>query len=156
MYVCRDCPSVLTPVPGLPPTSQPLLCPGCKRRVRREQKKRARAQKPKKFGPTKLPGTWLSRRSLRIRAYVDSLKISPCMDCGGRFPPVAMDFDHRLDTFKVREVSRCQTRTQVDAEVARCDLICSNCHRVRTAARDLRGRSDELQSWLDHEELVGT
>ena len=36
------------------------------------------------------------RRRLRLknREYVRQLKSQPCTDCGGRFPPEVMDFDH--------------------------------------------------------------
>ena len=61
----------------------------------------------------------------------------PCLDCGGVFPPEAMDYDHRDHTTKKGDVSK-MTRGgpgYVAAEIAKCDLVCSNCHRVRTARR---------------------
>lgn len=138
MLVCRDCPTELTPVPDAPPGCQPVLCPPCKRAVRSAQKKRARARKPKKAGPQPLPGTPKSRALARVKAYIDSLKSGPCLDCGNPYPPCAMDFDHRPGEEKLLDVSKCQTRTQVDLEVPKCDLVCSNCHRIRTWKRGLQ------------------
>lgn len=67
---------------------------------------------------------------------------TPCMDCGGVFKFIAMDFDHRLDETKSFAVSTmnyyCATTENlatVSKEIAKCDLICSNCHRVRTEER---------------------
>lgn len=73
------------------------------------------------------------------RQWLDSLKTGPCVDCGGNFPPCVMDFDH-VRGEKVANVSQMirWSRERVLAEVAKCDLVCANCHRVRT---HLTGRS---------------
>lgn len=70
------------------------------------------------------------------RAKLDALKDKPCVDCGQSFPPCVMDFDH------VRGAkSRCVgnlfnvSEARLMAEIDKCDLVCSNCHRIRTAAR---------------------
>lgn len=66
-----------------------------------------------------------------------ALKAKPCMDCGGSFPPCAMDFDHRPDEVKLFGVGQavCRSWKKVLAEIAKCDLICANCHRIRTKER---------------------
>jgi hypothetical protein len=68
---------------------------------------------------------------------LDQLRSVPCADCGGRFPPCAMDFDHRDPSTKVQAVSRLITRSYATlmAEVAKCDIVCANCHHLRTDAR---------------------
>jgi len=62
------------------------------------------------------------------------------MDCGGQFPPYVMDFDHRPGEQKAYAVSEMVSRMvrweKIEAEVAKCDLVCSNCHRVRTFNRE--------------------
>lgn len=54
------------------------------------------------------------------------------------YPSVAMDFDHVSGT-KVaglaRLVNKCVTLAAIDAEIAKCELVCANCHRVRTQKR---------------------
>lgn len=68
------------------------------------------------------------------------LKGGMCKDCGGGYPPEAMDFDHRDPAEKKMEMSHAIRRASFRAllaEVAKCDLVCSNCHRVRTARRRL-------------------
>lgn len=81
---------------------------------------------------------------LKRAAWIQSLKDSPCLDCGGRFRPEAMDFDHRASEEKAFAISKQPTLSEVRilAEIAKCDLVCSNCHRVRTA--DRRASSDGL------------
>lgn len=77
-----------------------------------------------------------------IREFVASLKDNPCMDCGNRYPPYVMDFDHRVSSQKrinVSAMARSQfTKEMVLEEVAKCDLVCSNCHRIRTHNRGWR------------------
>ena len=49
-----------------------------------------------------------------------------------------MDFDHRDGEVKLFDVSKGMLslgRAKVLAETAKCDIICANCHRIRTATR---------------------
>jgi hypothetical protein len=64
------------------------------------------------------------------------LKNVPCTDCGDRFPIVAMDFDHIRGT-KVQNVGNMATYSDEKflAEVGKCEVVCKNCHAVRTHAR---------------------
>ena len=70
-----------------------------------------------------------------FRARYQDLKRGPCADCGGFFPPVVMRFDHRPGTRKIAEVStlaRRRNRTVLLAEIEKCDLVCANCHALRS------------------------
>lgn len=64
-------------------------------------------------------------------------KNEPCMDCGGTFLPCQMDFDHRDETTKKFVIGPSLTRsiTSLEAEIVKCDLVCANCHRLRTHLR---------------------
>jgi len=71
-------------------------------------------------------------------ALLDMLRRKPCEDCGGSFPPCSMDFDHRDPSTKRFVVTRMRARATVErilAEVAKCDIVCANCHRLRTFER---------------------
>ena len=62
------------------------------------------------------------------------------MDCGGRYPGCAMDLDHvRGDKkFSVSEAVQHAYALTMEAlreEIAKCEVVCANCHRVRTEAR---------------------
>jgi hypothetical protein len=66
------------------------------------------------------------------------LKAFPCMDCGGTFHPAAMQFDHRPGTTKVADLAslaRDGSTHLFGLELAKCDLVCANCHAIRTFER---------------------
>ena len=75
------------------------------------------------------------RLTARNRRMLQELKSRPCVDCGRSFPYYVMDFDHLED--KVDLVSRMVScgPERILAEVAKCDLVCANCHRIRTFGR---------------------
>jgi hypothetical protein len=77
---------------------------------------------------------WKNKRYEWLR----SLKTRPCVDCGESFHPAAMQFDHRPGLPKEFEVSHGIGRyseKRILAEIAKCDLVCANCHAVRTYER---------------------
>jgi hypothetical protein len=62
----------------------------------------------------------------------------PCSNCGGFFPPEAMQWDHRPGTIKLGEISkhvRNYSQATILAEIAKCDLVCATCHAIRTYNR---------------------
>jgi hypothetical protein len=69
-------------------------------------------------------------------ARIALIKKSPCADCGQTFPPCCMDFDH-VRGEKRFSISRCVTRSwdAIQSEINKCDLVCANCHRIRTFKR---------------------
>ena len=72
------------------------------------------------------------------RIKLEELKSKPCTDCGGVFHPYAMEFDHLPGLGKTRDVARMMVISswkKVLAEIAKCELVCANCHRVRTFKR---------------------
>lgn len=74
----------------------------------------------------------------RMRAWYHRQKERPCADCGQQFPYYVMDFDHRDGSAKVANVNRLVQDAaweKVRREIEKCDLVCSNCHRIRTHAR---------------------
>ena len=73
----------------------------------------------------------------KIRAILDELKSQPCTDCDGRFDPVCMDFDHvtGVKLFNVSSGSTSYKLEKVLEEVAKCEIVCANCHRLRTKMR---------------------
>lgn len=64
-------------------------------------------------------------------------KTKPCADCGREYPPYVMDFDHLRDKeFLVSQGKRVGYQRLV-AEIAKCDVVCANCHRERTHRRKI-------------------
>ena len=73
-------------------------------------------------------------------AWLRQLKAGrPCADCGGIFHPVAMTFDHLPGSTKRAEVSNLVyrgSRQLLLEEIAKCELVCANCHAIRTFNRE--------------------
>jgi hypothetical protein len=62
-----------------------------------------------------------------------------CKDCGYNTHLQALEFDHLDGTDKKHDVARMLNASYsfeaIAAEAAKCELVCANCHRVRTAER---------------------
>jgi hypothetical protein len=73
------------------------------------------------------------------RRYVTELKENtPCMDCGFQYPHYVMDFDHRPGVekkFQMGSLSKVPSMEALKEEIAKCDIVCANCHRHRTFMR---------------------
>lgn len=74
----------------------------------------------------------------------------PCVDCG-ETDPIVLEFDHRNRNQKRFSVSAHGMTTHsfadLQAEILKCDIRCSNCHRRRTAL--------QLGWWKDKIRSVG-
>jgi hypothetical protein len=80
-------------------------------------------------------------RRWKMKEHVRQFKEKPCADCTNVHPYYVMDFDHRAGTEKLFEIADylasrvVSTYPKLDAEIAKCDVVCANCHRIRTQAR---------------------
>lgn len=75
----------------------------------------------------------------RNREYIHSvLKTVQCMDCGYS-NLIALEFDHRDPSQKYDAVTRMvndgTTLDRIKQEIEKCDVVCANCHAIRTAHR---------------------
>ena len=85
-----------------------------------------------------------AKRKAKVRAdrlsqveWLDSLKRDkPCGDCGRIYPPYVMEWDHLPGTEKTLVLSdvrrAAHSRERILREIAKCELVCANCHRERT------------------------
>lgn len=76
------------------------------------------------------------RVAVEIRLWLaDYLLAHPCVDCGER-DPIVLEFDH-VRGFKKASIADMLTRgfslQAIEAELAKCEVRCANCHRRRTA-----------------------
>ena len=84
---------------------------------------------------------YIAKSKIRRKRVVTEFQASklgkPCVDCRGIFPPVAMDYDHVIGTKEngVSALVRDASSKRVIAEIAKCELVCACCHRIRTAKR---------------------
>jgi hypothetical protein len=78
------------------------------------------------------------------RLMVIAAKSRPCADCGVQYPYYVMDFDHREGVTKEFSLHRIQNATKraILREIAKCDVVCANCHRERTHQRSTRRQQD--------------
>lgn len=75
------------------------------------------------------------RRDLLRREAIFKLG-GACQDCG-TLNPVVLQFHHRPGERKVKEVmALAGAPNKFWAEVAKCDLLCANCHLIRHAQED--------------------
>jgi hypothetical protein len=82
-------------------------------------------------------GAALRRRKEAARGYVRSqLMNQPCLDCG-QSDPVVLEFDHMRE--KLKDISAMAaggaSLMALQSEIEKCEVVCVNCHRHRTARR---------------------
>lgn len=83
-------------------------------------------------------GCWRDEgpKAVALKAWMIELKSKPCTDCGHKFPVCCMDFDHREPAKKKFNVGSMfahhYARELIELEIRKCDLVCANCHRIRT------------------------
>lgn len=79
------------------------------------------------------------KKRAALQARILLLKSVPCADCGKSFHPVCMDFDHRDGESKLDCVATMVHNLRrwelILAEIAKCDVVCACCHRLRTLQR---------------------
>ena len=83
------------------------------------------------------------------KAYVDKIKIeSSCVDCG-EGNPLVLDFDH-VKGEKVGDISSMVYQSycveSIQKEIDKCEVRCSNCHRVATHNRRIEKSNAKINS----------
>lgn len=69
------------------------------------------------------------------QSRIDAIKLARgCIDCGYHAEPVALHFDHRDPKTKLFTIASAPTRNwaSIEAEIAKCDVRCANCHAIRS------------------------
>jgi len=105
------------------------MCKECRKKYHREHYLKNRDAYRKKANDL--------RDSVK-RSVSEKKALTPCADCGLFFHPIVMDFDHRGAQKKENNVSALVHSTctkKVAEEIDKCDVVCANCHRVRTYNR---------------------
>ena len=64
---------------------------------------------------------------------LDYLKDHPCVDCG-ESNPIMLEFDHLKDKkYGISNMMQNYTWEQILQEIEKCEVVCANHHKVRTA-----------------------
>jgi hypothetical protein len=78
-------------------------------------------------------------RQRKLLEYIQAIKLERgCTDCGYRANAVALDFDHlpgHTKEHRLAVMAAGATKARIDAEIAKCEVVCANCHRIRTNER---------------------
>lgn len=83
----------------------------------------------------------IKKQKEALTRYLKEIKEkNPCMDCKISYPYYMMDFDHvrGKKQANVAELINTLSKKRIDAEIAKCEVVCSNCHRARTYMRKMR------------------
>ena len=72
----------------------------------------------------------------KCRRAIQKLKEKPCADCNNKFPYYVMDFDHTGEKKEtVSKLVRIGAIRRAIEEIKKCEVVCANCHRIRTHKR---------------------
>jgi hypothetical protein len=80
------------------------------------------------------------RRKEEVRAtnyelLIRFLRAHPCVDCG-EDDVMVLEFDHIAEkSFHITAAITYRAWSDILVEIAKCDVVCANCHRRRTAQR---------------------
>ena len=81
-----------------------------------------------------------SEKKGQLRDFLHKYKeFKGCGDCGATFPYYVLDFDHRdphEKSYQPAKLAETGSWEKMLAEIAKCDVVCANCHRVRTHERN--------------------
>lgn len=79
------------------------------------------------------------RRDKRRELIINYFKMNPCVDCGNKDFRV-LEFDHVKErgqkSFTISRLSKNAGIETLNKEIAKCEIRCANCHRLKTAERD--------------------
>lgn len=76
----------------------------------------------------------IKRRQKEIKNYIHEKKSVPCSDCEIKYPSYVMEFDHlKNKKFNISGSHLSQGFFKIKEEIEKCDVVCANCHRERTA-----------------------
>ena|ERR1039458_1005100 len=83
---------------------------------------------------------YVREKQLDLRGRLEVVKLcSGCVDCGINGDPRILAFDHLPDEEKVDDVSSmvgsCRPWKMIAEEISKCEVVCANCHRIRTEER---------------------
>jgi hypothetical protein len=67
--------------------------------------------------------------------WLNTFKCAPCADCGKKYPPCCMDFDHIGKKTKGIGQLLSSSTSRILTELGKCELVCACCHRVRTKSK---------------------
>jgi hypothetical protein len=148
LRACKDCGESKLP-DEFRRSKKGLTCKTCRKAATAVRTKRwsinnrdrknatVRAYRARKYAKD---GRWRSAgaKAKATEEWMAEIKSAPCADCGNRFEACCMDFDH-VKGKKLYNVGAMfahhYSESLIRSELDKCELVCSNCHRIRTRDR---------------------
>ena len=90
---------------------------------------------------------WYAARRRRIRSIIEEAKDRPCCDCHVRYPVYVMQFDHVRGIKQLNiggATAQVKSLSALRDEIAKCEVVCANCHAARTFLRRVPGNGAQL------------
>ena len=105
------------------------------RDIQRQRQKDRRSENPEYYKSV------MVRLRQRRNDFVNRAKMRPCADCGIQYNPWVMHFDHRDPSQKKNCISMIKSHSfeNLKVEIAKCDVVCANCHCERTHKQWISG-----------------
>ena len=76
-----------------------------------------------------------NQRNKKIKKFLADYKLSKgCKDCGYKLHHAALEFDH-IKGKKQFNICLAKSIGQAIKEIEKCEVVCSNCHRIRSYIR---------------------
>lgn len=83
---------------------------------------------------------WWIKRKARNKQIINEAKNVPCADCKKTYPFYIMEFDHveGKKEINISEIASHKhwSEEHIRKEIAKCEVVCSNCHQERTYQRN--------------------
>lgn len=108
-----------------------------------ERRRKLREQGLPQYSATEISSRqeYTRHRNNKRREWIDAFKLQKgCADCGYKVHPAALEFDH-LPEFGPRQITVAKLKSpftpmaNIMAEIAKCEVVCANCHNIRTDRR---------------------
>lgn len=88
-----------------------------------------------KLAKQRANNSWVGKRRYDNKLKSIHYLGGKCKDCSGEFHPACYDFHHHDPSGKEVNVGTIMDYSwqRIQAELDKCELLCSNCHRIRHA-----------------------